>query len=585
VSTIDLLTYQRSLPHCRLEHSSSVVKAYNGGRIKFRGKNSVLCEVEGRSTRGHSFVVGVGENIVGLDILKKLDMTIYAGKSQCRVHNDERESLLRIEDKCLFEGIGYAKQFTHRIKTRQGAVPKQQKLRRLPLTVRDKVKFQLVDLERQGIIERIESSEWVSPIVVATRKSGDIRVCVDLREVNKAIITDSFPLPHFKDLLCRLSNARVFSKIDLKSAYHQIPLAEESRDMTCFITHWGLDRNTRVCFGLASTPSDFQRITMEILNGLENVICYLDDVLVYAPDRGSHDRILSEVLNRIRACGLTLYNKCIFGVSSIQFLGYEVNEQGIRPSMDNIEALMRLPTPQNLTQLRAFLGMSGFYLRCVKDYAVLVEPLREVLRCDGDFKWEERQNQAFDRIKQEIKNAEPLAVFDANLPTMVITNASNYGVGAVLGQMHKTKFRPVAFASATFSETQRRYSTGDKEALACLWAVEKWRVYLWGRAFKMITDHSALVSLFGKSDSTRRSLGVASWAERLSNFSYTMEYRRGSENVVADALSRMPLSATEAEVDTDDEIIVGSIEQVLAPFQFAYRYRGQRAKIVSWRKC
>lgn len=308
---------------------------------------------------------------------------------------------------------------------------------------------------------------------------------------------------------------------------------------------------------------------MEILRDIENVLCYLDDVLVHAPDKESHDIILRQVLDRISSAGLTLNEKCIFGVTSVPFLGYEITHRGVKPTEDNVAALLKLPAPENLTQLRAFLGMSGFYLRCVKDYAVIVEPLRRLLREGVEFVWGELQQHAFDQVKSRIQNAEPLAIFSAHLPTVVTTDASNYGIGAVLAQVHEGKLRPVAFASATLSDTQRRYSTGDKEALACLWAVEKWGVYLWGRQFKLVTDHSALVSLLGKSDSTRRSLRVARWSERLSNFNFTVEYKRGSENVVADALSRMPLKDCFAEiVDNDDEIIVGMISEVVEPFRF-----------------
>jgi len=244
--------------------------------------------------------------------MTRLGMVVNTAKRRCFVDN---LTVNAVEDdfQNIFKGaLGVAQDFEHKVRVNMNVPPKQQKLRRLPLTMRDQVKNKIVELKKQGIIEKVESSEWVSPIVVAMKKDGDIRICVDLREVNRAVIPDTFPLPHLEDLLSSLSGATVFSKIDLKSAYHQIPLHEDSKHLTTFITHCGLYRYNRVCFGLASAPSAFQRIMSQVLEDLAGVLCYLDDILVFGSTVTEHDERLRAVLERIKSTGLTLNDKCQF---------------------------------------------------------------------------------------------------------------------------------------------------------------------------------------------------------------------------------------------------------------------------------
>lgn len=568
VSTMNFSTYSRWLSSIPLVRAASRLKAYNGEPIGVRGEISASVAFGGQSVTAVFFVVSAGENILGLDLMAGLGLIINARERSCVSQDSSVSSVEKDFPKVFKNELGLARGFVHKVNVNPKVLPKQQKLRRLPFAIREKVKKLIDEMERDGVIERVESSEWVSPIVVAVKKNGDIRMCVDLREVNRAVIQDTFPLPHFDDLLGSLSGSTVFSKIDLKSAYHQILLHKDSKNLTTFTTHWGLYRFNRVCFGLASAPSAFQRIICDVLADFPGVISYLDDILIHGRDAEEHDSRLREVLQKMETTGLRLNEKCIFRQSTIKFLGYSISAEGIVPDSDNVEALLKLPPPQNLTQLRSFLGMAGFYLRCIPRYAELVEPLRQLLRKDVTFTWGDREQQAFENLKSAINDTSPLALFDPSGKTVVMTDASNYGVGAVLAQETSSGLKPIAFASSTLTDAQRNYSTGDKEALACVWAVEKWRVYLWGRHFTLMTDHSALVSLLGRSDSTRRSMRVARWAERLSNFSYEVVYKKGCDNVVADAFSRLPIPENTCEaIDTDNELIVSLVEEIMAPIE------------------
>ena len=236
------------------------------------------------------------------------------------------------------------------------------------------------------------------------------------------------------------------------SAYHQVELALESRDSTAFITPWGSFRYKRVCFGLASAPAAFQRMMVEMLKGLPGVIIYLDDVLISGATREEHDRRLTAVLERVKRSGLTLNSKCVIAEESIDFVGFTVDAAGIRPCADNRKAIQELKEPSNTTQIKSVLGTAGFYLRCVPEFSDVVEPMRRLLKNNVPFVWAKEQSEAFKRMKNLIAETCPLAIFDPHRETIVATDASDRGLGAVLLQIYPSGERLVSFVSASLTE-------------------------------------------------------------------------------------------------------------------------------------
>ncbi|KAK7910413.1 hypothetical protein WMY93_015097 [Mugilogobius chulae] len=459
----------------------------------------------------------------------------------------------------MVQEIGCAKNFVHKVQIMPNAVPVQQKLRRLPFSVRQAVSEELKDLQDKGIIERIDASPWVSPIVVTQRRDGGRpRMCVDLREPNKAIVADCHPLPHMDELFSNLRGATVFSTIDLASAYHQMPLHPESRDITAFITHEGLFRFCRVPFGLASAPSAFQKMMSIVLAGLPGVQVYLDDIICYGDTQKDHDDNLRRVLHALTNAGLKLnMKKCKFNQSSLNYLGHTISKAGLHPDQDRLTAVINAPAPRDTTSLRSFLGLASWYSKFIPDFATIAEPLRAVLRdsTDLNFQWSVQAETSFTTLKGLIVNSPALALYDPELPTYVTTDASDYGLGAVMTQLHTEQSeRVVAFASRTLSPAERKYSTVEREALACVWAVERWRTYLWGRHFVLRTDHQALTTLLTSKGSGRAGLRIARWSARLLCFTYDVTYRPGHLNVTADCLSRLPLTVPNEAADEPDMI-------------------------------
>lgn len=463
--------------------------------------------------------------------------------------------------------LGKVKGFEHRVKRKENVRAVQQKVRRLPLATRDEVFKEIKKLENSDVIEQIEASEWVSAMVVVTKRDGRVRLCVDLRAVNEAIVADVFPLPHFEDLLTRLSGATVFSKLDALSAYHQVELAESSRDLTAFITPWGLYRFKRVPFGLASAPAAFQRMMEKILEGIEGVVIYLDDILVCAKSKGQHDDRLRRVLERFREVGMVLNKKCVIGTNRVEFVGYTIGPEGVRPNFDNLRAIEGLREPTNATQIKSVLGTASFYMRCVPNFSTIAEPMRRLLKAEAKFEWGPEQKESFDSLKRAIVEAKPLAVFDFTKEIVVACDASNVGLGATLLQCYEDGERPVSFASCALSEAQQKYSTGEKEALACVFAVEKWHVFLFGRKFKLRTDHQSLTTLLGTTGVGRAPMRIARWVERLRGYNFVMEYRPGISNNVPDMLSRLPTS-DKFTTDSEDEHVVASLRAAAEPLSW-----------------
>ncbi|XP_040069533.2 uncharacterized protein LOC115325180, partial [Ixodes scapularis] len=451
--------------------------------------------------------------------------------------------------------LGLVVNQTHTVTVRRHVPPVQAKLRRLPFTLRESVTAEIQKLERQGVIERISASEWVSPIVVVKKRDGGIRICVDLRAPNRAVVIDSFPLPHIDELLNSLRGASCFSKLDLASAYHQVRLDPKSRDLTAFITHEGLFRFKRVCFGLASAPAAFQQVMSKILKDCPGVQFYLDDVIVYGSSPQEHDAHLREVLRRIKSAGMKLNRKAVFRVPTLSFLGHSLSAEGVAPLPSKIEAVLNFPTPSDPTQLKAFLGLVEYYSKFIPHCATVVEPMRRLLRKGNSFSWTPDVESAFQEVKTALQKAPILTMFDPTLPVIVSTDASNYGLGAVLQQQHGQKLKTVAFASRSLTDTERRYSVGEKEALAILWSCEKWHTYLWRRQFTIRTDHRALVTLMSTQGTGVRPLRISRWTARLFNYNFIMEYRKGADNTVADALSRLPIKDTENGTNFPEEVV------------------------------
>lgn len=296
-----------------------------------------------------------------------------------------------------------------------------------------------------------------------------------------------------------------------------------------------------------------------VLRKLDGVKNYLDDIIVYGNSQEAHDKHLQAVRHRLEEVGLQInFDKSSFNQASIPFLGHVISKEGLRPSPDHLIAIAEAPRPTDMVALRSFLGLTSWFNKFLPNYATVVEPLRQMLRANAQtpLQWSKETVESFDTLKRMLLQSPVLAIYDPSLPTFISTDASDYGLGAVLTQLHPDGVeRVIAFASRTLSTSERKYSAVEKEALACVWAVEKWRTYVWGHRFTLRTDHQALTTLLSTKGMDRAGMRVARWSARLLCFQYDVQYRPGKKNCVADCLSRMPLSHTDTTASTEQDLI------------------------------
>ncbi|XP_062550637.1 uncharacterized protein LOC134215466 [Armigeres subalbatus] len=339
-----------------------------------------------------------------------------------------------------------------------------QPVRRVPIPYEAAVNKKLDILLAQDIIEvKTGPTTWVSPLVVVGKANGEPRVCLDLRRVNEAVIRERFPMPIVDEILARIGKGKVRSKLDIRDAFLQTELAPESRDITTFITNRGLFRFKRLPFGLVSAPEIFQKVMDEILSGCEGTVCYLDDIYVEGQNVEEHDARLTKVFDRLHARGVVLnLQKCIIRVTELQFLGHIISQKGLRPSPSKVEALLSFRRPENVSEIKSFLGLANYMNKFIPNLAAVDEPLRKLLLQSSKFVWNQEQQHAFDIIKQAMTKENNLGYFNCSDSTSVIADASPTALGAALIQTNlQGENCVICFASKSLTETER--SRDDEE--------------------------------------------------------------------------------------------------------------------------
>ncbi|UYV84721.1 hypothetical protein LAZ67_X003197 [Cordylochernes scorpioides] len=333
--------------------------------------------------------------------------------------------------------------------------------------------------ERQAI--QTEVDKMLDAGIILKKKDGNWRFCLDYRRLNKVTKKDVYPLPRIDVTLDSLKGAKFYSSMDLRSGYWQIEVDEADREKTAFITPDGLYEFLVMPFGLCNAPATFERMMDKILKGLKwtMALCYLDDIVVYSKSFNEHLHRLEIILQCLDKAELRLSpKKCLFGTKRIS-----VWTPRIYPGPEKIEAIAKFPTPKSITDVRSFIGLCSYYRRFIENFAEKAAPLHEVLKKDTKFTWNSDQQDAFDSLKKALMSEPVLAYFEEQLPTELHTDASGYGIGAVLVQINDGKERPVGYASRTLSKAEKNYSTTERECLAAIWAINKFRPYLFGREF------------------------------------------------------------------------------------------------------
>ena len=425
----------------------------------------------------------------------------------------------------------------HKIPLEAGSQPVKVRPYRYPQSQKEQIEIMVKEMLTEGIIQP-STSPFSSPIVLVKKKDGTWRFCTDYRALNAITVKDSFPIPTVDELLDELFGAQYFSKLDLRSGYHQILVHPEDRFKTAFRTHQGHYQWLVMPFGLSNAPASFQSLMNQIFQPFlrKFVLVFFDDILVYSPSFSAHLKHLETVLQTLQTHTLFVkLSKCSFGSQEVDYLGHTVSGSGVAMDKSKIQSVLDWPVPGNLKQLRGFLGLTGYYRRFIKSYAQIATSLTDLLKKDS-FVWNSNAEVAFAQLKQAITSAPVLALPQFELPFTLETDASGTGIGAVLSQNN----HPIAFFSKKLGPRMQKQSAYTREFFAITEAIAKFRHYLLGHKFTIRTDQKSLKSLTSQALQTPEQ---QAWLHKLLGYDFTIEYKPGKENIAADALSRVMIMA------------------------------------------
>ncbi|KAK7579781.1 hypothetical protein V9T40_008715 [Parthenolecanium corni] len=559
-TVISEANFNNFLPNVKILPTRNSAKSYFGEVRKLIGRAYVYAQFNGYKEKVKLYiakdnvttVIGrnwleafrvIRKNSISLDfkaikLLKTIDHVDV--KYRSRLDNILKKYFI------LFDGkYGQAKNFVCSHKLLKDARPVYMKPRPLPFAIKEAVTAEILDMERAGIIERITHTSWGTPIVPII-KGSRVRICGDYKcTLNRLINDDKYPIPHIEEILSKLNGGKYFCKLDLSRAYLTLPVDDETAVMQAISTHLGTFKVNRLMFGAKTSPSIWQRYIDQLLGHLEGVTVFFDDIKIQGADQEEMLARLENVLKILAENGLKLNrDKCEFFTTSLRYLGYKIDQDGIHKTEDKIRALLEAAPPTNVSQLRSLLGLIQYYSRFCPNLATVLKPLNKRLMKDC-FKWTKNCEKAFEEVKREIASDRVLVPYDPQLPVLLATDASPYGLGAVLSHIYPNGIeKPICFASRSLSETEQKYSQIDKEALGIYWGVHKFFVYLYGRHFTLVTDHRPLVQIFHPSKSlpalsTSRMLHYAIFLE---GFDFEIQYRPNEKHGNADFFSRFPKS-------------------------------------------
>ncbi|XP_053326251.1 uncharacterized protein K02A2.6-like [Spea bombifrons] len=549
INVISESVFNLMKPRPTLQETNIRVTGYSGANIPVKGR--CLAKVTYK-TKVHtlSFIV-VPKNvqaILGLSSCERLNLVkrvlvLETGS------DPEYEGLLE-EYRDLFNGLGCLPG-EHTIRIDKTVPPVVHPCRKVPFALQDQLKAELDRMESMGVIAKIdEPTEWVNSLVIVDKKNGKLRICLDPRDLNKAIKREHFKLPTREEIMSQFANAKYFSKLDASSGFWQLKLDEDSSKLCTFNSPYARYRFLRLPFGIASAPEVYHKTIHMLYEHIEGVDTSMDDIIIWGTTKEEHDSRLRKVLEATRQANLKLNKeKCQLGLKELKFVGDIISDQGVRPDPMKISAIKYMKKPQNVKDVQRFLGMVNYMGKFIPNLSEKIAPLRWLLEKKNAWNWNHEQETAWQHLKEVLTHEPVLKFYDPAKAIKISSDASQNGIGAVLLQDHDSTWQPVAYASRSMSGAETRYAQIEKELLSILFACNRFRQCISGQLVNVETDHKPLITLFTKSLNDCP-LRIQRLMIKLQRYTLKVTFTPGKMMYTADALSR----AVDERAGQDDKV-------------------------------
>lgn len=551
-----------------ISHTDVTLVAWGGTNIKPVGKMTLWVKrLKPNAPRKQvEFVIVNTDNVMPLLGLQAvLDLGMVKRLDHIHLKNENRPTCVGLsrqeivnQNTELFEGLGKLPG-RYKIELKNDAHPVIKPSRRIPIALRDKLKGAIDRLINQGVISAVNKpTEWVHNLVIIEKQDGKLRLCLDPKELNLCIKREHYEIPAPDEIVSRLAGKKVFSVLDMKDGFYQIVMDDKSSDLCTFSTPFGRYKFLRMPFGIASAPEVFQKKNVQMFGDIKGVEIYIDDIIIAGETEVEHDRALNEVLKRAKQHGVR-FNKSKFQykVETVKFVGNVLSAEGISPDEDNIKAILEMKTPASKVELLRFLGMINYLGKYIPNLSTKTASLRELLKQNTEWIWSKQHDEAIQKLKRCVTNPPVLRVYDSTLPVTLQVDASMEGMGACLMQMGQ----PIAFASRSFTECEKRYAQIEKEFLAIVFGTQKFHYYIYGRFTTVHTDHKPLEAIVLK-NINEISSRLQRMMLKIVKYNLKVQYVPGKLLFVADTLSRAALDTT-GEVDPDLNVLVHAVEKYL----------------------
>lgn len=500
----------------------------------FRIARDVISSIQTVQSPTNSFTLNsITSNNVGIQEYTSLSPSERSSIDNLILKFEEINSNVR--------GLGRTHLITHDIDTGD-AKPIKQKYYRLSPEKQVALEAELDKMLSLKVVEP-SYSPWNSPVVMAAKSDGKLRLCLDSRKLNAVSKPDAYPLPYINYILDNLRDARYLTSLDLTAAYWQIGLTERSKEKTAFtVPGRGLYHYNVMCFGLVGASATMQRLMDNLFAGFDNkVFAFVDDIVIATSTFEEHTRLLEAVREKLKFANLTInMEKSKFCRSELKYLGYVVDKFGLRTDPSKIEAIVNFPVPKDPKEVKRFLGMCGWYRRFIDNFSKIARPLSRLTSKRVEFNWTEETNTSFNLLKSALVTAPILRCPDFSKPFYIQTDASAYAIGGVLTQKFDDVDHPIAFCSRTLNAQEINYSTTERELLAVIYALEQYRAYVEGTKCYVVTDHASLQWFQKLQNPSGR---LCRWACRLSQFNFDIIHRKGKDHVIPDCLSRVHINS------------------------------------------